>query len=222
MHWVSHLPSQGLAETAPDFLRLNRKSATAKVTNPKELARFRKEYHYQEAIRTSGSQTPRELPPAKSLIPSDVIPGFTYGRKSRPSTPIQEVISNRFGEKHEIAALRFNEQFQEQRATQAAEVRKIPLTRASRGHASTAKKAALQSVDNNKELYKLSKFLRVKPQVDTGLRKTPRYQFSEEPGNPSWGPPPATPQLLYGPEYQQPRDTNDAQESQPVQEAQTA
>lgn len=193
MRWVSHIPSCGPQDNAPDFIRLHKRAAGAKVATSRDLSHFRREYDHQCTPRASGSQSARSpasnsVPP-KQLVPSDVIPGFTYGRKVRPSTPIQEVISNRFGEKAELELQRFNERFQENKEVQQGEVRKIPLTTASRGHASTAKKAALQN-DDNREHFKLSKFTRAKGKVDTGLKKPARHQYREDPDHPSWDPRP--------------------------------
>lgn len=188
MRWVSHAPSRGPEEVAPDFVRLQKKAAGHKVANAKDLKHFRREYDLNDTSR-SGGDSARSLPPQRPLVPSDVIPGFTYGRKVRPSTPIHEVVSNRFGERAEMELQRFNQKFQEHRSMQQAEVRKIPLTTASRGHASAARKAAIDG-DEKKELFKLSKFQRAKPQVDTGLRKPPRHQYQEDPDHPSWDPRP--------------------------------
>lgn len=179
MRWVSHTPSRAPEETAPDFVTLHRKAAGARVATARDLKHYRAEHELLATPRGGGqgSDAPGSGPP-KALVPSDVIPGFTYGRKVRPSTPIHEVISNRFGEKAEVELLRFNERFEEHKAQRQGEVRKIPLTIASRGHASAAKNAAMQA-DEPKELFKMSKFQRKSHTVDT-RRTRPARAYEED------------------------------------------
>jgi len=191
MRWVSHTPSRGPEEYAPDFIHLHKKAAGAKITTSKDLKHFRQEYDFTQTPRqnvSSGAESARG--PPKPLVPSDIIPGFTYGRKVRPSTPIHEVISCRFGEKAEREMQRFSERFEAHRQQQQAEVRKIPLTNASRGHASSAKKAAMK-VDESSELFKLSKFQRSSPRVDSNIRKPARREPLEDFSHPVYEPPAA-------------------------------
>jgi len=176
MRWVCHTPSMGPRDHAPDFIHFHKKAACAKITNAKDLKHYRKEYDLTHTPRTATSSFvgPEDSPrfPPKALVPSDVIPGFTYGCKVRPSTPIHEVISNRFGERAEKDMQTFSANFEQQKVLQQSEVRRIPLTNASRGHARAAKKAAA-AIEEQKEAFKISKFKRVTPKVDSNLH-TPR------------------------------------------------
>lgn len=96
MTWVPHLPSAPPPRPDVDFHRLHKSAVTNHVTTPKELAQFRSEGDFR------GQQpSPSRTPP--SIIPSDVIPGFAYGRPGRPSTPIRSVLSNDFGNEFEEA-----------------------------------------------------------------------------------------------------------------------
>mmetsp|Transcript_20507 Transcript_20507/g.57360 ORF Transcript_20507/g.57360 Transcript_20507/m.57360 type:complete len:296 (-) Transcript_20507:230-1117(-) len=179
MRWVDHTPSRGPEEFAPDFIHLHKKAASARITTAKDLKHYRKEYDITQTPRMLAASAPPSTDAAKGgpkpLVPSDVIPGFTYGRKVRPSTPIHEVLSYRFGEKAEREMQRFNEKFEMQRAQQQSEVRRIPLTNASRGHASAAKKAA-SDVDEPKELFKIAKFTKnATPKIDSNIN-TPRLR----------------------------------------------
>lgn len=185
MQWVPHMPSRGHEEVVTDFITLHRKAAGAKVTTPRDLKHFRLE-------RDGMYRSPRSVshqPPLKddlvsdrvikdTVIPSDVIPGFTYGRKVRPSTPIQEVISYRFAERSEQELHRFYTDFREVQHAARTQVRKIPLTNASRGHASTAKKAAMIT-ESPKELFKISKFKRVTNKVKSRHGKPPGHEFDD-------------------------------------------
>lgn len=174
MHWVSHTPSRSPEFHHPNFVRLHKKAAGARITNPKDLKHYRKEYDLTETPRLAdiAAEADAARGPAKALVPSDVIPGFTYGRKVRPSTPIHEVISYRFGDKAERELRNFAEKFEQHREQQRTEVRRIPLTNASRGHASGAKKALLQNEDK-KEPFKIKKFQNTTPKINSNLH-TPR------------------------------------------------
>lgn len=173
MHWISHTPSRAAEAHAPNFIHLHKKAAGARITNSRDLKHYRQEYDLTQTPRQSEPNAEeRSRGPPKPLVPSDVIPGFTYGRKVRPSTPIQEVISYRFGDKAEREMLTFAEHFEQHRQQQQTEVRRIPLTNASRGHASAAKKAAMQ-FDEHKEPFKIRKFKSATSKVNSHLN-TPR------------------------------------------------
>jgi len=169
MNWVSHAPSQRPRDHAPDWVTHNKRAAVSKVMNGKDMKHFRRERDLLDggqhggSVR-SGSQT------ARDLIPSDVVPGFTYGRKVRPSTPISEVIANRSGEQAEQDLKRFYTDFHDAQDQMRTRVRKIPLTAASRGHGTVARQMAMRP-DEDKELFKLSKFKRAAPKVETRHRR---------------------------------------------------
>lgn len=162
MRWVSHTPSKGPEGSSADFLGLNKRATAAKITNAKDLKEFKK--------LTEPSTTPRTgeraAGPAKDTIPSDVIDGFTYGRKVRPSTPIQQVVSYRFAEESEKELNRFYSEFKEVQDASSRQVRKIHPTVASRGHASAAQKVGIVTSENP-DLFKLSKFKKVPARVVT-------------------------------------------------------
>jgi len=143
-------------------LKDKKRAAAAKVTTSKDLKQFK---NLIEDNLTQQNSAPSGQ--VKDTIPSDVIQGFTYGRKVRPSTPIQEVISYRFAEKSEQELNRFYSDFRDVQEASKTQVRKIPLTVASRGHASAHKKAMMMGLDQGKELFKIGKFKRVGPRVVT-------------------------------------------------------
>eukprot|EP00418_Pyrodinium_bahamense_P071449 CAMPEP_0179080078 /NCGR_PEP_ID=MMETSP0796-20121207/35968_1 /TAXON_ID=73915 /ORGANISM="Pyrodinium bahamense, Strain pbaha01" /LENGTH=295 /DNA_ID=CAMNT_0020777425 /DNA_START=74 /DNA_END=961 /DNA_ORIENTATION=+ len=177
MRWVSHTPSREPQGEAPDYVHYNKRAAGQKVMNAKDQKHFRREHELLGDPLLPGA-SPRGYHTARARyhsmntrdpLPSDVVPGFTYGRKVRPSTPIQAVISNHFGTSAEADLGRFYADFHEAQEQSAAYIRKIPLTAASRGHALAAKKAAMAQQD--KELFKMSKFRRASPKVDTRYRR---------------------------------------------------
>jgi hypothetical protein len=168
MHWVGHRASHPPESDAPDFIHSNKKSVSARISTSRDQKFFRREH--DDLTPRYGTLTCRREAERK-LLPSDVVPGFTYGRKIRPSTPIQEVISNRSAERSERALTNFYNDFSEQQELSRAHIRKIPLTKASRGHASRAMKATLQR-DEQPHLFKIGKFKRTSSKVDHRRRRT--------------------------------------------------
>merc|ERR1711959_195147 len=88
------------------------------------------------------------------------VPSFTYGKQTRPSTPIAAVISNQFAAEYEQALEENYEQYEREKA--AVTFRKIQTTKASEGHAMRAKTVA---TEEKKEPFKLSKFKNVKAKM---------------------------------------------------------
>lgn len=99
--WVQHEPSLPRRSRAPNFTRLNKAAVRARATSPRQLAAFRAS-HEDLASPASPARASR---PARSpnAIPSDVVPGFAYGRKSRPPTPMTSVMANEYGNMQEMA-----------------------------------------------------------------------------------------------------------------------
>merc|ERR1711972_852072 len=95
MHWAAHIPRVRPGPEGQDFKKLNKKAATQGVTDAKQL----KEWKKDNTIKISYPSC-RGGP---TVIPSDVIPSFAYGRKSRPSTPIVHVVGNQYGMEQEEA-----------------------------------------------------------------------------------------------------------------------
>ncbi|CAE8604416.1 unnamed protein product [Polarella glacialis] len=145
------------------------RAAQAKVANAKDLKQYRKETDTPRM----GNLSARERPVGKHkpLIPSDVIPGFSYGRKVRPSTPIQEVISARFADKAERELSNFYAEMREAREANRGHVRKITTTAATRMQAEAVKKALTIEM-NTTEPFKLSRFKNVSAKV-TSYRDRP-------------------------------------------------
>jgi hypothetical protein len=156
---------------APDFVGFNKKAACARVTTAKDLKHFRKEHDFVSVTTPrDGFGAARDKPcRASSQSPTGPSPSFAYGRKVRPSTPIHEVLSNRFGDRSERELDGFYNSFREAKVEATTMVRRIPLTTASRGHASTAKKAQLDRAVDHRELFKLTRFTRkAMPKVSSG------------------------------------------------------
>mmetsp|Transcript_15120 Transcript_15120/g.31659 ORF Transcript_15120/g.31659 Transcript_15120/m.31659 type:complete len:232 (-) Transcript_15120:66-761(-) len=131
MHWAAHVPHPKPESGIQDFKRLNKEAAKSQVKNARELVEFRK----------AGADF-KLTPPGPTgclpkVIPSDVIPSFAYGRKSRPSTPIGSVVGGGYAAEFEEAA---NAQY-EMRALASGPPgkTKIKLTKASGARISNAR-----------------------------------------------------------------------------------
>jgi hypothetical protein len=176
MYWVSHKPSHGKECVAPDFVWFNKRAASARVTTARDLAFYRKENdnytpRYGDSFKAATprakarSSTPRGNPERPSTSG-----GFAYGKKVRPSTPIDEVISHRFAEQAEDELRRFYTDYRDQQESGTSQVRKIHLTNAAHGHATNAKKAYQQQEEEVRQdsHFKINKFRHIHSQVDSG------------------------------------------------------
>jgi len=175
MQWVSHTPRPRRQEQVQDFRKLNKgyiKALQKKALTPRDVGSYRKT---KDVPLTSRSDTG----PAPKVIPSDVIPDFTYGKQTRASTPIGHVVSYKFATEYQED---LGGQYDSIRAEKekSAEVRKIRLTTAAHGHASAAKKAG--AVEESKDLFKLKKFKRVVCKVEfPGGKTSEMKKLSAEP-----------------------------------------
>jgi len=187
MHWESHVPSTGPFLTAPDFVALNKKATSGRMCNAKDLRYYRREHELLQPSPRSAKHctaTQRVKSEVEGMLPQS----FAHGRKVRPSTPIGDVISNRFGDRAEHDLHRFYTDYREAQEASRNSVRKIPLTTASRGHASAAQKQTLRQQDyDTKASFKLSKFKRTLAKVENGRPKRnhdiPSYQLTQDHGD---------------------------------------
>lgn len=122
MHWASHVPRPRPQDGAQDFRRINKLATKDGVSNAKQLADFRRGANValKQAVPTG---------PLPKVIPSDVIPAFAYGKKSRPSTPIHHVVSYQYCAEYEDA-LNQNYGLYESEAMAANGIRIVKLTKA--------------------------------------------------------------------------------------------
>lgn len=156
MHWAAHVPRRKPGPECQDFRKLNRLAAVSGCTNAQELANWRT----QNDVRLIPKGPAGCLP---KVIPSDVIPSFAYGRKSRPSTPIASVVGNTYGVEQE-EALEFTYKRLAEDNSRPNGKRVIRLTVASKKQITNAR-SARALVDNpppQKEDWKMSKFKNVK------------------------------------------------------------
>jgi len=154
MHWAAHVPRPKPGENIQDFRKLNRMAAKANVPNAVELAKFKRAHDVKLIPAAPVGAQPK-------VIPSDVIPSFAYGRKSRPSTPINAVVGYQYSAEYEEALSNTYDMYE---YSAAPEKTKVRLTKASRALISGAKQQrAAESFDAPppRPLFKLSKFSKV-------------------------------------------------------------
>lgn len=181
--WASHVQSLPPQEDM-SYLHFHGKATGSKVANAKDLKYFKREHAAmpRSARAHSHSGAPRVLQNKMDMLPRDLPNDFTFGRKVRPSTPVHDVVSHHFARQAEHDLAGFYSTSISMREVEKTHVRKIPLTNASRGHASTAKKAQEHS-EARPELFKIGKFRRATSKVDHHRRKelglaTPRYDVT--------------------------------------------
>jgi hypothetical protein len=156
MQWVAHHAEARPTADVQDFKKLNKQAVREKVVDPKKLTQFRKE-------RDVPIQPSSHAAPPPKVYPSEVVPSFTYGKKTRPSTPIAQVISNQFAAEYEASLAEIYD-FYETEKQNAGKMSKIRTTRAAEGHARKLQEMELGASleGSKKEPFKLSKFKNVK------------------------------------------------------------
>merc|ERR1711924_488112 len=116
-------------ENQQDFRKLNRMAAKAGVPNAAELENFKREHDVKLIPPASVGAQPK-------VIPSDVIPSFAYGRKSRPSTPINAVVGYQYAAEYEEALATSYGRYE---ALDVNSKHKVRLTKASKALISTSR-----------------------------------------------------------------------------------
>jgi len=163
MHWASHVPRKKPGSETQDYKKLNKMAAQSNVATTSQLKSFK------------SNQDVRLMPPgakgsAPNVIPSDVIPSFAYGRKSRPSTPINSVVGNQFGTEHEdVLAFQYNQHEQQRDMPNGRRV--IKLTKAAKAQISNARsdRAIRESDSPPKEPFKMTKFKNVQSKLSQSV-----------------------------------------------------
>jgi len=164
MQWVSHTPRPRMADSAQDFRKLNKIAITDRAITAGDVYKHRRANNLPLSARNA-----YRGPPPK-VIPSDVVPAFTYGKKTRPSTPISSVVSYQFSSEFE-EDIGMQYEYHRQQKEHDAQIRKIPTTKATRGHASALRKVGAETLAP-KEQFKISKFKRVQCKVEFPGGKT--------------------------------------------------
>eukprot|EP00746_Dinoflagellata_sp_MGD_P162274 gnl/MRDRNA2_/MRDRNA2_89755_c0_seq1.p1 gnl/MRDRNA2_/MRDRNA2_89755_c0~~gnl/MRDRNA2_/MRDRNA2_89755_c0_seq1.p1 ORF type:complete len:245 (+),score=59.47 gnl/MRDRNA2_/MRDRNA2_89755_c0_seq1:74-808(+) len=154
MQWLSHVPGPRPEEKVQDFRKINKLALKGGISSAKDLADFRR--HNAQNVTLAG---PQHVGPPPKVIPSDVVPAFTYGKKTRPSTPIAAVVSYQFAAEYEQALDENYGQYDEEK--RAIGMRRIKTTKAMEGHA--ARSRAQDIIP--KEPFKMKKFAKVQAKM---------------------------------------------------------
>jgi len=151
MHWAAHVPRPKPGENIQDFKKLNKMAAKDNVSTAKQL----KDFKMNNDVKLI---PPGPLGAQPKVIPSDVIPSFAYGRKSRPSTPINAVVGYQYAAEYEDALSRGYDKYQMAADAGGSKCR-VRLTKASKTLISNARsQRTLSLTEEPKELFKLTKF----------------------------------------------------------------
>jgi hypothetical protein len=152
MHWAAHVPRPKPDGNVQDFMKLNRMAATSGVSNATDLKYFKQGRDVKLIPKASVSNQPK-------VIPSDVIPSFAYGRKSRPSTPVNAVVGYQYAAEYEESLANMYARYESEAPPAKSKVRLTKSSRALIMH--SAHKRASVDKREEPELFKLTKFKKV-------------------------------------------------------------
>lgn len=166
MHWASHVPRSQSGPECQDFKKINKSAAKSGVANARQLVEFRKSNDIKLIPQGPAGCLPK-------VIPSDVIPSFAYGRKSRPSTPIASVVGGHYASEYEEALDSQYRKYADE-ADMPNGKRRIKLTKATTDRIMQARsRRSLGEAMEIKEPFKLTKFKKVPSRLQLpALRKT--------------------------------------------------
>lgn len=166
--WKGHVPSapppNPATSGAPDFKEMNRRSAVKGAVTGKDAANFRRTC---ELPPQRISSSPRVAP----KLPSDLDSGYSYGHRVPRGEHIGELIANRYANMCEHELSEFYSQFHLHQEKERQQIRKIPLTKTSKGRAAAVRAVNPRGEDSPPaEPFKLTKFRRAGAKVDTNIR----------------------------------------------------
>lgn len=170
MHWAAHVPRPKPRPDCQDFRKINKMATKDGISNPKTLAAYKK----TKDVKLLPAGPAGALP---TVIPSDVIPSFAYGKKSRPSTPIAAVVSHQYQAECEEALESTYRQYEEIRDNSVRPLR-VGLTKTASRQIANARsaKSLMPHEQEPRELFKLTKFKKVPSRL--GLGSEPGMQKS--------------------------------------------
>merc|ERR1719382_443459 len=129
---------------------INKMAAKSSVANAKSLAEFRRGVDFKLTPAGPSGVLPK-------VIPSDVVPSFAYGRKSRVSTPIAAVVGGQYAAEYEDC----------RRSALPEEMpcgkHRIKLTKAAADRMAGAR--SLRQPEEPREIFKLTKFKKVQSRL---------------------------------------------------------
>lgn len=170
MNWAPHVPNPRSEPACQDFRKLNKMAAKSAVSNAKQLAEFRR----GTDVRMVNPGPVGCLP---KVIPSDVIPSFAYGRKSRPSTPIYSVVGGHYAVESEQEANAIYSQYEAENSTGGKQ--RIKLTKAASSRISNARSRRANPETEEKAVpWTMSKFKKIGPRMTSTGELLPATNLS--------------------------------------------
>jgi len=158
------VPRPKASSDAQDFIKLNRMAAKEKIGSAAEAREFR--------ARTDAKLTEKgSVGPPPKVIPSDVIPSFAYGRKSRPSTPIASVVGGQYATEYESHLDNLYQSYSATRNDPSKKC-KVRVTKACSIRISNAR-AAKAAPEEIKVPWTMTKFRNVQSRNPAGARLVP-------------------------------------------------
>ncbi|KAL5039258.1 hypothetical protein BDV3_002634 [Batrachochytrium dendrobatidis] len=153
---------------ALDYITMNRNAAKKGIISPKSIREYREENPIRCASgdhslyngKASGQE--RGLQRTRGPLPSDTNVNFTYGKPTRPSTPVSCLMTDRY-QREWLDQLESKQKEQEKinkTKTAKKQTAKIAISRQR-----PAAKAKLSDTSNLNELFKMSKFKKIGPKV---------------------------------------------------------
>eukprot|EP00933_Yihiella_yeosuensis_P070545 TRINITY_DN78664_c0_g1_i1.p1 TRINITY_DN78664_c0_g1~~TRINITY_DN78664_c0_g1_i1.p1 ORF type:complete len:233 (+),score=36.86 TRINITY_DN78664_c0_g1_i1:80-778(+) len=159
MVWVQHTPSRDRVSEIQDIRKINKLASRKGLTNAKQLAEFRKDQDIR--LQPGG---PIGKP---NIIPSDINPGFSYGRKGGASTPIQQVVGGHYAEESVRNMQAQYREYAEQLEKEAPGGKhRIKLTKQAANRISSARQRRRTTAEEQPATtFKLGKFKKVSPRL---------------------------------------------------------
>jgi hypothetical protein len=189
MHWAAHVPRAKPGPLSQDFKKLNKLAAQSGVASSKGLAEFRKE----NDVKLMPAGPVGCLP---KVIPSDVIPSFAYGQKSRPSTPIHHVVGGEYAVQSQEAAEAMYAKWDAEKAMVSKHRVKLTKSSSARIVGARERRRAASCSGEPKQEWVMSKFKNVKGKMTPFGRSASLTNIgvaAEEQGKYSSTPPPTPP-----------------------------
>eukprot|EP00927_Polykrikos_kofoidii_P028799 TRINITY_DN25033_c0_g1_i1.p1 TRINITY_DN25033_c0_g1~~TRINITY_DN25033_c0_g1_i1.p1 ORF type:complete len:632 (+),score=71.25 TRINITY_DN25033_c0_g1_i1:29-1897(+) len=171
MTWNPHTPSRA-PRMGIDYEKLNKTAVKHRASTPQLLSKFRASHPGDFRQPSPGSRTS----PKRGLVPSDVVPGWTYGRQNQASESIKEVLANDYGNDMECEREERYRRYEEERAGRDRPL-KIKMTK---GAVSYRRPVTPEPIDS-KDLWKMSKFKKVDTKLDDDCRATSMHGSASTP-----------------------------------------
>ncbi|TPX55117.1 hypothetical protein PhCBS80983_g05591 [Powellomyces hirtus] len=183
-HWHIHSHARDSTPKTLNYIAMNRGAAKEGIINPRDLRKYRKLNPIRINVSTTHG-TPGGVQTVgggaalykKAPIPSDADPRFTYGKPTRPSTPVADLMTDRYQREWLVQ--------QEKRLAEASrapkKLKSWELSKTSTHSKSNTPKTFPICERDPKTLWKMSKFSSVPAHLSTWRDASdPALQFAAD------------------------------------------